>query len=120
MAAVARYLRLLLAFARYGLARELAFRANFLAKIVVEFLWLSLLLIFYRTVFTKTSVVASWSEDEYLFFVGCYFAMEGIIETFFLENCNEFADLVRTGNLDQYLLRPIDEQFLITCRNLDR
>ena len=32
----------------------------------------------------------------------------------FLDNCNEFAELVRTGDLDFYLLKPIDEQFLIT------
>jgi ABC-2 type transport system permease protein len=37
----------------------------------------------------------------------------------FLENCNEFAELVRTGDLDGLLLKPIDEQFLITCRRMD-
>ncbi len=37
----------------------------------------------------------------------------------FLENCNDFAELVRTGDLDFLLLRPIDEQFLITCRRVD-
>ncbi len=37
----------------------------------------------------------------------------------FLENCNEFAELVRTGDLDGLLLKPIDEQFLITCRRID-
>jgi ABC-2 type transport system permease protein len=45
--------------------------------------------------------------------------MGGLIETLFLENCNQFADLVRSGDLDFYLLRPIDEQFLITCRTVD-
>jgi ABC-2 type transport system permease protein len=114
-----RYVRLLLALGRYGMARELAFRTNFIVKISVEVLWLSILLAFYKTVFAKTSIVADWSETDYLFFVGCYFAMEGIIETFFLENCNEFADLVRTGDLDFYLLKPIDEQFLVTCRKID-
>ena len=80
MTAAARYLRLLAAFGRYGLTRELAFRANFLVKISVELLWLGLLLIFYRTVFAKTSVIADWGEEEYLFFVGCYFALEGLRE----------------------------------------
>jgi ABC-2 type transport system permease protein len=116
MRGATRYLRLLAAFARYGLARELTFRGNFLVKVLVEVLWLGILLVFYRTVFAKTSVVAGWSEPEYLFFVGCYFALEGIIETLFLENCNEFADLVRTGDLDFILLKPIDEQFLVSCR----
>jgi ABC-2 type transport system permease protein len=119
MQVAVRYFRLLFALARYGIARELAFRSNFVVKISVEVLWLCILLAFYKTIFAKTSVVANWTEAEYLFFIGCYFAMEGFIETFFLENCNEFADLVRTGDLDFYLLKPIDEQFLVTCRKID-
>src|SRR5262249_34359921 len=81
--------------------------------------WLSIILAFYRTIFTKTAVVADWSEPQYLFFVGCYFALLGLIETLFLENCNEFADLVRSGDLDFFLLKPIDEQFLLTFRNVE-
>jgi ABC-2 type transport system permease protein len=120
MASVTRYLRLIYALGRYSLATELAFRGNFLVKITVEVLWLVILLIFTRTLFSSSSrLVAGWSEPEYLFFVGCYFALEGLIETFFLVNCGEFTELVRTGNLDLYLLRPIDEQFLISCRNFD-
>src|SRR5436305_951762 len=119
MRSAARYLRLMMALARYGLAREFAFRGNFLVKVFVEVLWLGILLAFYETIFTKTQVVADWPKADYLFFVGCYFALEGVLETFFLENCNEFADLVRSGDLDFYLLKPIDEQFLVTCRHID-
>jgi ABC-2 type transport system permease protein len=119
MGGLARYLRLFGALARYGLAREMAFRGNFLVKVAVEVLWLVLLVVFYKTLFGKTNSVAGWSEDQYLFFVGCYFALGGLIETFFLSNCSEFADLVRSGDLDFYLLRPIDEQFLVTCRYVD-
>jgi ABC-2 type transport system permease protein len=119
MRGVLRYFRLYLALARYGLARELAFRGNFLIKMFVEVLWFAILLAFYQTIFAKTSNVASWSESEYLFFLGCYTALAGIIEAFFLANCSEFADLVRTGGLDFYLLQPIDEQFLVTCRDID-
>ncbi len=119
MTGAARYARLIYAFGRFGLLSEMAFRGNFLIKIVVELLWLTFLLIFYRTVFSQTSMVAGWSEAEYFFFVGCYFTLESLIETLFLSNCNEFADLVRSGDLDFYLLKPIDEQFLVTCRNID-
>ena len=82
-------------------------------------LWLAILLAFYRTVFARTSTIAGWSEPQYFFFVGCFFALNGLIETLFLDNCNEFAELVRTGDLDFLLLKPIDEQFLITCRRID-
>lgn len=119
IAATLRYGRLLGGFARYTLAREMAFRGNFLVKVSVEVLWLGILLMFYRTVFARTSAVAGWSEPQYLFFVGCYFALNGLIETLFLENCNEFGELIRNGDLDFLLLKPIDEQFLITCRRID-
>ncbi len=114
-----RYLRLLGGLAVYTLNRELAFRGNFLVKVSVEVIWLGILIAFYRVVFARTSTVAGWNEPQYLFFVGCYFALNGLIEMLFLENCNEFAELVRTGDLDGLLLKPIDEQFLITCRRID-
>ncbi len=114
-----RYLRLLGALARYGLARELAFRGNFVAKLAVEIIWLGILIIFYRTIFAQTNAVAGWDKAEYLFFIGVYFAVESVIETLFMENCVEFPELVRTGDLDFYLLRPMDEQFLVTCRTFE-
>lgn len=119
MQAIGRYLRLWRALARYSLTRELAFRSNFLVKVFVELLWLTILLVFYHTLFAQTNHVANWNREQYLFFVGTYFAMGGMLEFFFLENCNNFADLVRTGDLDFYLLKPIDEQFLVSCRSVD-
>ncbi|MFO0952316.1 MAG: ABC-2 family transporter protein [Isosphaeraceae bacterium] len=117
--APARYFRLLGHLARYTLNRELAFRGNFLVKVSVEVLWLGILVAFYRVVFARTSAVAGWPENEYFFFVGCFFALSGLLESLFLENCNEFSELVRTGDLDFLLLKPIDEQFLVSCRKMD-
>ena len=119
VAAAGRYFRLLGHLGRYTLNRELAFRGNFLVKVSVEVLWLGILVAFYKTVFARTTHVAHWSESEYFFFVGCYFAINGLTEFLFLENFNEFAELVRTGDLDFLLLRPIDEQFLISLRKID-
>ncbi len=119
LASVRKYLRLLYHMGQYALSRELAFRGNFLVKVSVEVLWLGIMIAFYRTVFARTSHVAGWSEPDYFFFIGCYFAINGLVETLFFENCNEFAELVRTGDLDFLLLRPIDEQFLISLRRID-
>src|SRR5207237_244086 len=121
MRGVARYFRLWFALGRFGLLREMAFRGNFLARVAVEVLWFGIMLIFYDAIFAQTAgrPIAGWGRYEYYFFVGCYFALGGLIETLFLSNCGEFADLVRSGDLDFYLLKPIDEQFLLTCRDLD-
>src|SRR5258707_14525377 len=76
MQAAQRYLRLFGAMARFGLLREMAFRGNFIVKMLVELLWLGILLAFYRIIFTKTALVADWSEWQYLFFVGCFYAVD--------------------------------------------
>ncbi|MBI1832166.1 MAG: ABC-2 family transporter protein [Planctomycetes bacterium] len=114
-----RYLNLWLSLAKFSLLGELAFRGNFLVKIFVELLWLGMLLLFNYTVFQHTTSIADWNAQQYLFFIGCYFAMGGLIEMLFLDNCNQFADLIRSGDLDFFLLRPIDEQFLVSCKHVD-
>jgi ABC-2 type transport system permease protein len=119
MQSIARYFRLWAALARFSLLAEMAFRGNFVVKVFVELLWLGILLVFNLTLFEHTGNIAGWDQHEYFFFLGCYFAMGGLLETLFLSNCNEFADLVRTGDLDFFLLRPVDEQFLVSCRNID-
>src|SRR5271165_2653588 len=105
LASAGKYLRLLVHLGRYTLNRELAFRGNFLVKVSVEVLWLAIMVAFYKTVFARTSHVADWSESEYFFFVGCYFAINGLTECLFMDNFNEFAELVRTGDLDFLLLK---------------
>ncbi len=116
---ILHYARLLGSLGRYTLARELSLRGNFLVKVSVEVIWLGIMIAFYSTVFLKTKMIAGWSENEFLFFLGGFFALNGVIECLFLENCNEFAELVRTGDLDFLLLKPVDEQFLISCRRID-
>jgi ABC-2 type transport system permease protein len=116
MNSLLRYLRLFGAFGRFSLLGEMAFRGNYLLKVAVEILWLVLMLIFYETIFRRTSAVAGWTEGEYLFFLGCYYALEGVMETLFLGNFSEFAELVRKGDLDIILLQPIDEQFMVSFR----
>lgn len=114
-----RHARLIASLGRYTLAREMSFRGNYLVKLSVELLWLFILLAFYKTVFMKTSTVATWTEPQYLFFVGCHFALNGLIETLFMDGCVDFTELVRTGDLDFILLKPMDEQVLVTCRKID-
>ena len=119
MRSTLRYLNLWASLAKFSLLAEMAFRGNFVVKVFVELLWLAILLLFNFTLFEHTRQIADWDQHQYLFFLGCYFAMGGLLETLFLSNCNEFAELIRTGDLDFFLLRPVDEQFLVSCRNVD-
>lgn len=116
---VGRYLRLYGAFLRYCLVRELGFRVNFLARATSELLWLVLLVMFFHLIYQQTTSIGDWSFDHYLFFMGTGMILNALVDSFFLDNCTNFAELIRTGDLDFALTKPIDEQFLLSCQRVD-
>jgi ABC-2 type transport system permease protein len=51
--------------------------------------------------------------------MGTYFLIGSVVDTIFLEGCARFSELVRTGNLDFVLTKPVDEQFLLSFERID-
>jgi ABC-2 type transport system permease protein len=41
------------------------------------------------------------------------------VQAFFMPNCEDISELIRTGGLDFALLKPIDTQFLISLEKVD-
>jgi ABC-type uncharacterized transport system permease subunit len=62
-------LRLWLIQLRYAASRELAFRANFFAWVVVELAWFILQLAFVGVVYQHVESVAGWSRQEMIVLV---------------------------------------------------
>lgn len=114
-----RYLRLFGMFAQTCLVRELSFRVNFIARIVTNIGWLALMVMFFQLIFGNTERVGDWDRWQYLFFMGTGMILNGVLETLFVGNCSNMAELIRTGDLDLQLAKPVDEQFLLSCRNVD-
>jgi ABC-2 type transport system permease protein len=114
-----RYPRLAVEFARNCLVREMTFRVNFLARLATSVIWLALLVLFFQMIFGNTERIGDWTRHQYLFFMGTGMILNGIIDACFFDNCNEMAEMIRTGDLDHALAKPVDEQFLLTCRKFD-
>ena len=51
---------------------------------------------------------------QFFIFLGTIWIINSLIQTFFMANATEFSEMIRTGNLDFALLKPIDTQFLIS------
>jgi hypothetical protein len=45
--------------------------------------------------------------------------VNSIVQTFFMSNCEEISEQIRTGRLDFALVKPIDTQFLISLHRVD-
>ncbi|NOX59186.1 MAG: ABC transporter permease [Planctomycetes bacterium] len=117
--ALGRYARIFGCFARNGLVRELGFRVNFVFTVISEILWLGMMLVFVKVIFGYTKNVEGWSGDEYLFLLGTHFLISSLFETFFFGNLQRVSHLIRTGDLDFVLLKPVSTQFLLSLERMD-
>ena len=111
-----RYLRLWGAFIANCITREMTFRFNFLFKVLFGSMWFVMTLIMFSVVFSHTQEIAGWSKYEVFFLLGVSHVILRLFESFFMENLLKVPDLIRDGELDFYLLKPVNPQFLISTR----
>ena len=73
----------------------------------------------FELIFRSVAGINDWSRYEYFAFMATGMLVNAIIEAFFMPNCANFSELIRTGNLDFVLLKPIDTQFLISFEKIN-
>lgn len=113
------YWSVFLTFARNSLVRDMTFRANFLIDCVTSVTWMAMNLGFYLLIFRYTRQIAGWDQYEFFAFLSTTMIVNSLVQSFFMPNCEELSELIRTGGLDFALLKPIDTQFLISLRKIE-
>lgn len=113
------YGRVFVTFARNSLVRNLMFRANFLVETITSLVWMGMNLGFYLLVFQYTGAIGDWTRYPFFVFLATTLLVNSLVQTFFMLNLDEFSELIRTGDLDFALTKPIDTQFLISLRKIE-
>jgi ABC-2 type transport system permease protein len=116
------YWRVFLTFARNSLVRDMTFRWNFIIEAVSSLAWMLMNLGFYALIFRYTAEIGrgtGWGQYEFFVFLSTTMFVNSVVQAFFMPNCEEFSELVRSGGLDFALLKPIDTQFLISLQKVD-
>ena len=116
------YGRVFLTFARNSLVRDMTFRSNFIIETISSLSWMFMNLGFYLLIFSYTDVIGvatGWTQYEFFVFFATVAIVNSLVQTFFMPNAQEFSELIRTGNLDFALLKPIDTQFLISLQKVN-
>ncbi|HYG23952.1 MAG TPA: ABC-2 family transporter protein [Verrucomicrobiae bacterium] len=114
-----RYLRIYAALWKNSVTRETMFKGNFLLWIVVELLWFGLQLSFIGVLYLHTENIGSWTKWQVVMLIGASHFIQQIFQAFFLVNCTNLSELVRTGKLDFLLLLPINTRFVVSLRQVD-
>src|SRR5258708_10510681 len=119
VAGVARYFRIYAALWKNSVTREISFKTNFLLWIVVESLWFGLQLSFIGVLYLHTDHIGTWTKWQVVMLIGASHLIQQTFQAFFLINCTNLSELVRTGKLDFLLLLPVNTRFVVSLRQVD-
>ncbi|MEM7783997.1 MAG: ABC-2 family transporter protein [Planctomycetota bacterium] len=111
------YFKVFLTFARNSLIRDMSFRTNFILQCLSSMSWAGMNWGLFKIIYQHTGEIGrgtGWHDNEFFIFLGTIWIINSLIQTVFMANAEEFSELIRTGNLDFALLKPIDTQFLIS------
>ena len=114
-----RYAGIYAALWKNSITREMAFKSNFILWIIVEVLWFGLQLSFIGVIYLHTDNIGTLTKWQVVLLVGASHFIQQIFQAFFLVNCTNLSELVRTGKLDFLMLLPINTRFVISLRQVD-
>lgn len=113
-----RYWRLWVSFLKVSWMADLEYRVNIVLRIIGEFFWYALQLSVFEVLYTHTNTIAGWDVHSMRVFMGTLFLVDVIYMIFVHENLENIWTLIRKGDLDLYLVKPVNSQFMISCRKV--
>ncbi len=116
---LSRYLSVYAALWKNSVSREMNFKSNFLLWIVVELLWFGLQLSFISVLYLHTDNIGTWTKWQVVLLIGASHFIQQVFQAFFLVNCTNLSELVRSGKLDFLLLLPVNTRFVVSLRQVD-
>lgn len=108
-------------FATIGISvqRELAFRTDFLLRVLLTLVTAAGTLVTLAGVYARVEQLDGWRYGDAVVALGMFVIVNGLMQALVEPNLAEFQAKVRTGALDDLLLRPANDAFLAsagTCR----
>lgn len=113
-----RYLRLWSRFVATAFVREAEYRINFLAGAAEGAAQLILAVLTTLLLYRFTDQVAGWTRAELLMLVGVYRIVDSLLALQIAPNLLSIAGYIREGEMDFFLLRPVNSQFHVSLRRL--
>ncbi|MDZ4662825.1 MAG: ABC-2 family transporter protein [Pseudomonadota bacterium] len=114
-----KHFNLLLAFFKVSLIAEMEFRFNMVLKIVADVVWYVAQLSIFEILFLHSTHYADWDLPSVRVFLGILFFTDVFYMLFFSENLSRVSTMVRNGELDLLLAKPVNALFMVSFRKID-
>lgn len=112
------YLSTLISLFSVSIKSYLEHRWNALGSLINSSVSLLLVILFIEIIFSRTPEIKNWTKYEVLMLIGVYRVVAALFSTFFLNSINRMTSYIHRGDLDLFLTKPINSQFLLSFRHI--
>lgn len=113
-----RYVNLWLSFVKASAMADMEYRLNIVMKVLGEVIWYVVQLSVFEVLYTHTKSISGWDVHAMRVFMGTLFLVDNAYIVLFHENVEHLNSMVRKGDLDLYLVKPVNSQFMVSCRKV--
>ena len=98
---------------------DIEYRANMVIKILVDIIWYVAQFAVFEVLYQHTDSIGGWTQDQTRVFLGALFLIDAIYMVLFHENLDHLSWMVKRGELDLLLTKPISSQFMVSCKKVN-
>ena len=111
-----RYLSLWKSFFSNSLTRDLEFKANFLGGLFVDIIFYGVQFFFFSVIYSYVKALGVFTREDVIIFLVVTFLADTFYMFFFSGNLFHLNRYMVRGDLDYFLLKPVESQFIVSFR----
>jgi ABC-2 type transport system permease protein len=95
----------------------LEYRADFIFWAFISGMWTSFNFFFIHILASTSKQIGGWNENELFVLMSVFNIIDAFIWSFFYFNMSRYVNRVFNGELDGFLVKPVDTQFILSTEH---
>lgn len=113
-----RQFKLIWALFKMKTARQTAFRLGFFGPLFVDGTLFALQMLMFSAIYAHVDEIAGWGKGQMLLFIGTFSLIDALNMTIFFFGLNNLTSLIKSGDFDGYLTRPMNPLLRVSLENV--
>ncbi|WP_410985055.1 ABC transporter permease [Bacillus cereus] len=119
MSSVLVHFRVFFTIIKISFIKNLMYRTNLLILFLDSLIWFVLSIIFFKVIYQHADTINGWNIHEIYLLIGVSDLIKSCLFAFFIKGLTNLPNLIRTGDLDGLLTKPVNSQFLISLSDFN-
>jgi ABC-2 type transport system permease protein len=113
-----RYVKLWLSFLKMSWMADMEYRLNAIIRVIGEAGWYIAQLSVFEVLYLHSKTISGWDVHAMRVFMASLFLVDVLYMIFNMENIEGLFSMIRKGELDLYLAKPVNSQFMVSLRKM--